>query len=256
MNIFDTHAHYDDESFNEDRNELFEAMQKNNVKYIINQGINIETSKFSVSLSEKYDYVYAAVGIHPEDVNSLEDIGEIKKLASHKKVIAIGEIGLDYHYDNANKEIQKQYFYNQLELANELNLPVVIHDRDAHKDILDTLKSIKINNAGTIHCFSGSVEMAKELIKLGYYLGFDGPITFKNAQKNIDVLKYIPLDRILIETDAPYLTPVPFRGKRNNSMYLTYVINKIADIKKLSPEEIANITLNNAKTLFKIVDKI
>ena len=180
------------------------------------------------------------------------DINIIKDLAKNKKVVAIGEIGLDYHYDNTNKELQQKYFINQLEIANEINLPVVVHDRDAHKDILDTLKSIKINNAGVVHCFSGSVEMAKELLKLGYYLGFDGPITFKNAQKTIEVLKYIPLDRILIETDAPYLTPVPFRGKRNNSMYLVHVIDKIAEIKGLDSEEISNITFNNAKTLFKI----
>lgn len=252
MKIFDTHAHYDDDAFDEDRDELFIAMHENNVEYIINQGINVKTSKFAISLAEKYPYVYAAVGIHPEDVSSLDDINEIKKLATHKKVVAIGEIGLDYHYDNTNKELQQKYFKNQLELANEMNLPVVIHDRDAHKDTLDTLKSIKINNAGVVHCFSGSVEMAKELIKLGYYLGFDGPITFKNAKTALEVLEYIPLDRILIETDAPYLTPTPFRGKRNNSMYLVHVINKIAEIKNLPPEEISNITMNNAKTLFKI----
>lgn len=252
MKIFDTHAHYDDESFNGDRDELFSAMEQNNVKYIINQGINIETSKFAISLANKYDFVYAAVGIHPEDVNSLEDINIIKDLTQSEKVVAIGEIGLDYHYDNTNKELQQKYFINQLELANEVDLPVVVHDRDAHKDILDTLKSVKINNAGVVHCFSGSVEMAKELLKLGYYLGFDGPITFKNAQKTIEVLKYIPLDRILIETDAPYLTPVPFRGKRNNSMYLIHIINRIAEIKGLDSEEVSNITFNNAKTLFKI----
>jgi len=236
MDIFDTHAHYDDVSYDEDRDEILLAMPKNNVKYIINQGIDIKTSKFAVSLSEKYPYIYAAVGIHPEDVDKNEDINEIKKLASHKKVVAIGEIGLDYHYDNTNKELQQKYFKEQLYLANELNLPVVVHDRDAHKDILDTLKSIKIKNTGVVHCFSGSVEMAKELLKLGYYLGFDGPITFKNAKTAIEVLQYIPLDRILIETDAPYLTPAPFRGKRNNSMYLTHVLNKIAEIKSISPD--------------------
>jgi len=252
MDIFDTHAHYDDESYNEDRDELLTAMAQNNVKYIINQGIDISTSKFAISLSEKYPHIYAAVGIHPEDVSKEEDINEIKKLSHHKKVVAIGEIGLDYHYDNTNKDLQLKYFKAQLNLANEVNLPVVIHDRDAHKDILDTLKTIKINNSGVVHCFSGSVEMAKELIKLGYYLGFDGPITFKNARTALEVLDYIPLDKILIETDAPYLTPVPFRGKRNNSMYLVHVINKIAEIKGITPEEISNITMNNAKKLFKI----
>ena len=252
MNIFDTHAHYDDKAFDEDRYELLDAMPKNNVKYIINQGTDIETSKFSISLAEKYDYIYAAVGIHPEEIYKEENVEDIKKLTSHKKVVAIGEIGLDYHYDNTNKEDQLKYFKEQLHLANDVNLPVVVHSRDAQKDTLDTLKSIKINNSGVVHCFSGSLESAKELLKLNFYLGFDGPITFKNAQKALEVLEYIPLDKILIETDAPYLTPIPFRGERNNSMYLTYVINKIAEIKNLSADEIADITMNNAKTLFKI----
>ncbi len=252
MNIFDTHAHYDDKAFDEDRYELLDAMSKNDVKYIINQGTDVETSKFSIALAEKYNYVYAAVGIHPEEIYKEESVTEIKKLIPHEKIVAIGEIGLDYHYDNTNKEDQLKYFIDQLNLANEVNLPVVVHSRDAQKDTLDTLKNIKINNNGVIHCFSGSLESAKEFLKLGYYLGFDGPITFKNAKNALEVLEYMPLDKILIETDAPYLTPTPFRGERNNSMYLTYVINKIAEIKKISPEEVANITMNNAKTLFKI----
>ena len=252
MNIFDTHAHYDDKAFDEDRYELLDAMSKNDVKYIINQGTDVETSKFSIALAEKYDYVYAAVGIHPEEIYKEESVTEIKKLIPHEKIVAIGEIGLDYHYDNTNKEDQLKYFIDQLNLANEVNLPVVVHSRDAQKDTLDTLKAIKINNSGVIHCFSGSLESAKEFLKLGYYLGFDGPITFKNAKNALEVLEYMPLDKILIETDAPYLTPTPFRGERNNSMYLTYVINKIAEIKKISPEEVANITMDNAKTLFKI----
>ena len=252
MDIFDTHAHYDDTAYDNDRDEILSAMPKNNVKYIINQGVDVSTSKATVSLAEKYPHIYAAVGIHPQEVNKLEDINDICKLTAHKKVVAIGEIGLDYHYNDTNKELQLSYFRNQLDLANDVNLPVVIHDRDAHKDTLDTLKSIKINNSGVIHCFSGSVEMAIELIKLGYYLGFDGPVTFKNAKIAIDVLEYIPLDRILIETDAPYLTPSPFRGKRNNSMYLVHVIEKIAEIKGTTAEKIAEITIDNAKELFKI----
>ena len=203
-------------------------------------------------MADKYSFIYAAVGIHPEEIYKEESIEEIKKLTSHKKVVAIGEIGLDYHYDDTNKEDQMKYFIDQLNLANEVNLPVVIHSRDAQKDTLDTLKTIKINNSGVVHCFSGSLESAKELLKLGFYLGFDGPITFKNARNALEVLEYMPLDKILIETDAPYLTPIPFRGERNNSMYLTYVINKIAEIKNISSEEIADITMNNAKTLFKI----
>jgi len=252
VNIFDTHAHYDDEAFNEDRFDLLSVMPENNVKYIINQGVDIKSSLDSIELSEKYSYIYAAVGIHPLDVKKMEDVSKISELAKHEKVVAIGEIGLDYYYETETKDLQLKYFKSQLNLANELNLPVVIHDRDAHKDTLDTLKEIKGNNLGVIHCYSGSLEMAKELLKLGYSLGFDGPVTFNNAKTVIEVLKYIPLDRILIETDAPYLTPVPFRGKRNNSMYLTYIIEAIAKIKEISPEEMANITLNNAKTLFKI----
>lgn len=252
MNIFDTHAHYDDEAFNEDRFALLSVMPENNVKYIINQGVDIKSSLDSIKLSEKYPHIYAAIGIHPLDVKKMEDVSKIKELARHEKVVAIGEIGLDYYYETETKALQLKYFKNQLNLANELNLPVVIHDRDAHKDTLDTLKEIKVGNNGVIHCYSGSLEMAKELLKLGFYLGFDGPVTFKNAKTVIDVLKYIPLDRILVETDAPYLTPVPFRGKRNNSMYLTYIIDAIAKIKEISPEEMADITLNNAKTLFKI----
>ena len=252
MNIFDTHAHYDDEAFNDDRYELLDILPQNGIKYVINQSVNLETSRFSIELAKKYSYIYAAVGIHPENIAENENVNDVRELAKNEKVVAIGEIGLDYYYDSTNKDLQLKYFKEQLLLANDLNLPVVIHDREAHKDTLDTLKSINISNTGVIHCFSGSVEMAKELLKLGYYLGFDGPITFKNAKTALDVLKYAPLDRILIETDSPYLTPAPFRGKRNNSMYLEYVINKISEIKGFSPEEIANSTMNNAKTLFKI----
>lgn len=252
MNIFDTHAHYDDEAFDDDREELLSALPKNGVNYVINQGTDVSTSRFSVSLAEKYPYIYAAVGIHPQEIYKEENINDIKEIAAHPKVVAIGEIGLDYYYDSSNKETQLRYFKDQLALANELDLPVVIHDREAHKDTLDILKSITVKNTGVIHCFSGSLEMAKELLKLGYYLGFDGPITFKNARNSIEILEYIPLDKILIETDSPYLTPIPFRGLRNNSMYLTYVINKIAEIKGVPVDDISNITTNNAKTLFKI----
>ena len=252
MRIFDTHAHYEAEQFNEDRDDLLKIMPQNNDCYVINQGTNVTTSKQSVELAEKYDYFYAAIGIHPEEVKLQESLLEIEKLASHPKVVAIGEIGLDYYWDISTKELQMEYFKKQLDLANQLQLPVVIHDRDAHKDILDTLKSIPLSSSGVIHCFSGSVEMAKELLKKDFYLGFDGPITFKNARVALEVLEYTPIDRILIETDSPYLTPVPFRGKRNNSMYLTYVIEKIAEIKKMTPEEIADITFQNAKTLFRI----
>lgn len=254
MRIFDTHAHYDDSSFDEDRDELLTIMPKNGVKCIINQGIDIKTSKFSIELAEKYDYIYAAVGIQPQEVYKMESLEEIKKLANHKKVVAIGEIGLEYHYDVAPHELQIEYFENQIKIANEMNLPIIVHNRDAHLDTLTVLKRTPSNNGGVIHCFSGSVETAREFIKLGYYLGFDGPITFKNAKTALEVLDYVPLDRVLVETDAPYLTPVPFRGNRNNSMYIKYIIEKIAEIKKLSIDEVSNIMTQNSLSLFKNID--
>lgn len=254
MNIFDTHAHYDDEAFNEDRDELLLALPKNDVKCVINQGIDIETSKFSIKLAEKYDYIYAAVGIQPQEAYKEESLTTIEKLANHPKVVAIGEIGLEYHYDVAPRELQIEYFEKQIEIANKLKLPIVVHNREAHADTLTVLKRTPSNASGVIHCFSGSVETAREFLNLGYFLGFDGPITFKNAKTAIDVLAYTPLDRILVETDSPYLTPMPLRGNRNNSMYIKYILEKIAEIKQLSVDEIANITVKNALTLFSKVD--
>ena len=254
MNIFDTHAHYDDDAFNEDRDELLAALPKNDVKCVINQGIDIKTSKFSIELAEKYDYIYAAVGIQPQEVYKEESLSEIEKLAKHPKVVAIGEIGLEYHYDVAPKELQIEYFERQIEIANKLSLPIVVHNREAHADTLSILKRTPANASGVIHCFSGSVETAKEFLKLGYFLGFDGPITFKNAKTAIEVLEYVPLDKILVETDAPYLTPMPFRGTRNNSIYIKYTLEKIADIKHITTNEIADITMKNALNLFNKVD--
>lgn len=249
---FDSHAHYNDEQFDTDRDELLKVMQSNSVSYIINAGTDISSSLFSIELAKKYPFVYAAVGIHPEDVHKNESLVEIKKLATHEKVIAIGEIGLDYYWDTSTKEKQIEYFKNQLHLANELNLPVIIHDRDAHQDTLNILKEIPVNKKGILHCYSGSVEMAREFLKLGYYLGFGGSSTFKNAKNVIEVITEVPNDRFLIETDAPYMTPVPFRGKRNNSMYLKYVVEKIAEIKELTPKQIEDLSENNAKILFNI----
>lgn len=255
MNIFDTHAHYDDEAFDEDRDELLLALPKNCVKFVINQGIDIKTSMFSVKLAEKYDYIYAAVGIQPQEVYKEENLDEIEKLATCDKVVAIGEIGLEYHYDVAPHELQIEYFENQIEIANKFDLPIVVHNREAHSDTLNILKRTPAKCNGVIHCFSGSVETAKEFLKLGYYLGFDGPVTFRNAKTAIEVLEYIPLDRILVETDAPYLTPVPFRGNRNNSMYIKYILEKIAEVKKMQVDEIADITTKNALKLFSKIGK-
>ena len=252
MYYFDSHAHYDDEKFDIDRDEILSSMNINSVSYIINAGTNIKTSKFSIELTKKFEFIYAAVGIHPENVAENEDISEIKRLASQNKVVAIGEIGLDYYYDSSNKDIQKDYFIRQLILANEMNLPVIIHDRDAHGDIVNILKEHSINKKGVIHCYSGSLETAKILLNMGFYLGFGGTLTFNNAKSAPEVLKYTPLDKILIETDSPYLAPTPFRGKRNNSMYLKYVVEKIAELKNIRPEEIAQTTMDNAKKLFNI----
>lgn len=254
MRIFDTHAHYDDESFDEDRDELLSSLSKNDVICVINQGIDVKTSKFSIKLAEKYDYIYAAVGIQPQEVYKEESLDEIKKLASHKKVVAIGEIGLEYHYDVGPRELQIKYFEEQIKIANDLKLPIIVHNREAHLDTLTVLKRTPAINGGVIHCFSGSIETAKEFLKLGYYLGFDGPITFKNAKTAIEVLEYAPLDRILVETDAPYLTPIPFRGNRNNSMYIKYIIEKIAEIKGYNSNELAEILISNSLSLFKKVD--
>ena len=254
MIIFDTHAHYDDSSFDEDRDELLSILPENGVRCVINQGIDIETSKFSIELAKKYDYIYAAVGIQPQEVYKEESLNEIRRLANHPKVVAIGEIGLEYHYDVAPHELQIQYFEEQIKIANDYSLPIVVHNREAHLDTLTVLKRSPAQSCGVIHCFSGSVETAKEFIKLGYYLGFDGPVTFKNAKTAIEVLEYAPLDRILVETDAPYLTPVPFRGNRNNSMYIKYIIEKIAEVKKISVDEMENILVKNSLNLFKKVD--
>lgn len=254
MNIFDTHAHYDDDAFDEDRDELLSILPKNDVKFVINQGIDIKTSEFSIKLAEKYDYIYSAVGIQPQEVYKEESLNEIRKLATHPKVVAIGEIGLEYHYDVAPRDLQINYFENQINIANDLHLPIVVHNREAHLDTLTVSKRTPAKCQGVIHCFSGSVETAKEFLNLGYYLGFDGPVTFKNAKTAIDVLEYVPLDRILVETDAPYLTPVPFRGNRNNSMYIKYILEKIAEVKKISTDEIGDITTKNALKLFSKID--
>lgn len=252
--FFDTHAHYDSEQFDADRMECLAAMSAQNVGLIVNPGCNEETSKVAVSLAETFDFVYAAVGWHPSDLIECgwneESLNHIRTLAKHPKVVAIGEIGLDYYWDKSYIDLQKQVFRQQIELAQELSLPVIIHDREAHGDSLEIVKSYDI--PGVFHCYSGSCEMAKELLDRGWYLGFDGPITYKNNRKQLEVLEMCPLDRILIETDSPYLTPVPHRRERNQSGFLTHVVDKIAELKGLSPEEIAAITMENGRRLFGI----
>ena len=249
--IFDTHAHYDDKAFDSDRDELLENLFSDSVAYIVNQGTDLELSEYGIRLAERYENMYCAVGIHPENITetSLDDIQKIKRMASHSKVVAIGEIGLDYYWD-IPREPQKLIFEKQLELANELDMPVNVHDREAHGDTLELIKKYKPK--GILHCFSGSVEMAEEVVKLGMYIGMGGVVTFKNSRKAVEVVKVIPLERLVLETDCPYLAPVPFRGKRNDSSMIQYVAEKIAEIKNISAEEVLEETLHNAKRVYSI----
>ncbi|WP_315079137.1 TatD family hydrolase [uncultured Clostridium sp.] len=239
--IIDSHAHYDDESFENDRKEVLEEIQKNGVIGVLNCAASYDSLKTTYELTENYDFIYGALGIHPENANEFKDntLDEIKEyIKSNEKIVAIGEIGLDYYWDeNPSKEIQKEVFRKHMELAKELNLPVIIHDRDAHQDTLEIIKEFP-DVTGVVHCFSGSVEFAKDCIKLGYYIGFTGVVTFKNAKKVIEVAKEIPLDRMLVETDCPYMAPEPNRGKRNKSDYIEYIIKKLAHIRKIDPYEL------------------
>ena len=251
---FDTHAHYDDKAFDADRYELLPRLHREaGVELIVDQGCDAESSRAAIDLAERFDFVYAAVGFHPEELNKFSAAGfdTIRALAVRPKCVAIGEIGLDYYWDASHKEEQKALFRRQIELAIELCKPVVIHDREAHGDCLEIIRDYS-ELCGVFHCFSGSREMAEELLRRGWYLGFDGPVTYKNACKALEVLEICPLDRILIETDSPYLSPAPMRGKRNHSGNLPYIAQKIGEVKNLSGEEIAAITTANGKRLFGI----
>lgn len=249
-NIFDTHAHYDDPAFNNDRDLLLKEINSEGVCTIINVGTDINSSKESIKLSDKYSFIYSAIGIHPQGIENLPKnyLNVLKDLSNHKKTVAIGEIGLDYHYEFASKEAQKNIFEAQLKLANELNLPVIIHNREAHEDTLALLKKYKPR--GVIHCFSGSVEMAREVISLGIYIGLGGTVTFKNAKNPVLVAESIPIDKLLLETDAPYMSPVPYRGKRCDSSLIQYTAQKISNIKKMDINSLLNITKGNAERLF------
>lgn len=253
--FFDSHAHYDDKSFDTDRDELLESMPGKGISYILNAASNITSSYECIRLAEKYDFIYAAVGVHPHDVKDVteETIGLMEDLTKRKKVVAIGEIGLDYYYDYSPREAQQYWLRRQIQLAKKLNLPVIIHDRDAHADCMHIITDEDISvNGGVLHCFSGSWEMAKQLLDMGIYLSVGGSLTFKNAVKPVEVVKNMPLDKLLIETDCPYLTPVPHRGKRNDSSYIRYVAEKIAEIRNIPVEQVAQQTMENAKRLFNI----
>lgn len=251
-NIFDTHSHYDDNEFNPDREELLSNLQGQGVSFIVSCGCDIDTTQYNFDLAQKHEYIYFAAGFHPECLEgaSLDDLDIIKKFAENKKCVAIGEIGLDYHWMSSTKEVQKEFFETQINLAKELDLPVIVHDREAHGDTLDILKVTKPK--GVVHCFSGSKEMAREIIKLGMYIGLNGVVTFKNARKSLEVVKDIPLDRLVLETDCPYLAPVPMRGKRNDSSLIPYVAEKIGETLGMNTQEILDITMNNAKKLYGI----
>ena len=251
---FDTHAHYDDDAFDADRDELLASLPENGVGLVVDPGCDLSSSRMAVDLAAKHPHIYAAVGIHPENCHDYtpSQIDELRALSKSPKVVAIGEIGLDYYWkENPPRELQQQCLRDQLQLAAELDLPVIIHDRDAHADTLAIVKEFP-TVTGVFHCFAGSAEMAKELLKMGWYLGFNGTVTFKNARKAPEVLAITPLDRILLETDAPYLTPVPHRGERNDSTYITYVSQVIAQIKGLTPAEVENPAWENGKRLFRI----
>lgn len=254
MPIFDTHAHYDADRFDDDRDAVLTALPEAGVGLVLDPGCDLPSSRAAVALAERYSHVYAAVGIHPEDCAGFQerDLDTLRQLLRHPKAVAIGEIGLDYYWEeNPSRELQQTVFRKQLTLAAEENLPVIVHDREAHGDSLAIIREFP-TVTGVFHCFSGSPEMAAELLKRGWYLGFDGPVTYKNAKRAPEVAAITPLDRILVETDAPYMAPVPMRGKRNDSRYLPYVIEKLAEWKGVTAEELTRITWENGKRLFRI----
>ena len=255
--IFDTHAHYDDEAFDEDRESIIEELKTSNVGKIVNVGANLSSSQRSVDLANKYGFFYAAVGVHPDDAAEIDDEGlnRLREMAANEKVVAVGEIGLDYYWNKENADIQKKAFLAQIELAKELSLPIIVHSREAAKDTMDILASSDAaKTGGVVHCFSYSPEIALEAVKMGFYIGVGGVVTFKNAKKLKESVELIPMERILLETDCPYLAPDPFRGKRNSSLYLDYVVKEIASIKGIDEEKVIEITYKNALEMYGIGD--
>ena len=252
--IFDTHAHYDDAQFDADREALLSAMPENGVGLILDPGCDLESSRAAIALAEQYPHIYAAVGYHPENCAPYTDadLDILRRLAQHPKVVAIGEIGLDYYWEqNPPKEFQQAVFRAQLALARELDLPVIVHDRDAHADCLAIVKEFP-GVRGVFHCYSGSVEMARELWKLGWYLGLDGPVTYKNARRTVEVAAEVPLERLLLETDSPYMAPVPKRGTRNDSRNIRCIAEKIAEIRNMTADAIIRVSAENGRRLFGI----
>ncbi len=254
--IFDTHAHYDDEQFDIDRDELLASMREAGIGNIVDVGASMASSKRALELAHEYDFIYAAVGVHPSEVEEMDEssIEQLRELSRDKKCVAIGEIGLDYHWPDPAPELQKEWFVRQLALAREEKLPVIIHSRDAAADTLDIMHSEHAEDiGGVVHCFSYSKEVAAECVKMGFYIGIGGVLTFKNARKMVEVVEQTPMDKIILETDCPYLAPEPFRGKRNNSLYLPYVVTKMAEVKGISAEEVIRITEENARRMYRLV---
>ena len=258
MELFDSHAHYDDEKFNEDRDYIIEEVYKSGVTKFVSAGYSLESSKKGIEISNKYDYVYTTCGISPNDIPDGKDkitqeLIQIEKLAKENaKVLAIGEIGLDYYWNKDNKDLQKYVFLEQIKIANKLNLPIMIHTRDAIMDTIEIIKNTEFVKPGIFHCCPLNLDLIREGLKLGFYISFAGPITFKNSKNATEAISLVPLDRILVETDSPYLAPEPKRGTRNNSSNLIYTLQKIADVKQMSMEEVAKITYENTKNILKI----
>jgi len=257
--IFDTHAHYDDEAFNEDRDALLQSLEAGGVEAVVNVGASIQTTKNTLQLMKQYPFVYGAVGVHPNETGELNDqlMDWLKAVAGKEKVVAIGEIGLDYYWNEPEPEVQKYWFVRQLNLAREVKLPVIIHSRDAAKDTLDIMKAEHAGDiSGVIHCFSYSVEMAREYLNMGFYLGIGGVLTFNNAKKLKEVVAYMPIERIVLETDCPYLSPAPNRGKRNSSLNLPYVAAAISEIKGVPEKEVIAVTRENARRMYRLDTKV
>ena len=254
--IFDTHALYDDDAFDEDRETLLAQLKAAGIERVVNVGASIHSSHTTLELIEKHDFLYGAIGVHPSETEELNEewMNWLEEKSHEKKVVAIGEIGLDYHWEEPARDVQKYWFVRQLDLARKVKLPVIIHSRDAAADTLEIMKEHGRDLGGVIHCFSYGVEMAREYLNMGYYIGIGGVLTFKNAKKLIEVAEYAPLDRIVLETDCPYLAPVPNRGKRNFSGNLPYVVEKLAEIKGVSAEEIIRETAKNARALYRITE--
>lgn len=253
--IFDTHAHYDDDAFEGDREQLLENLKNSGIEGVVNVGASIQTTKNMLELIKKYPFVYGAVGVHPNETAELnEDLLDwLKNVSRTEKVVAIGEIGLDYYWDEPDREIQKHWFVRQMDAARETGLPVIIHSRDAAADTLDLMKAQNARDlGGVIHCFSYGKEMAREYLDMGFYLGIGGVLTFPNAKKLKEVVEYMPMEQLVLETDCPYLSPVPNRGKRNSSLNLPYVVEAISQMKGISAEEVIEITSRNAKRLYRI----